>query len=92
MLYRSLLCFLLGVSFSLAQDAPRVPNINDLLTIKSAGGPRISPDGKWVAYSVTEADFKQDAFVSQIWLANTRLAFGSRPALFIRLANYPNNQ
>jgi dipeptidyl aminopeptidase/acylaminoacyl peptidase len=61
-------------SISFGSDAnghKRVPTIDDLLMVKSLGGSQISPDGKWVAYSVTEADFKQDAFVSHIWLANT---------------------
>jgi dipeptidyl aminopeptidase/acylaminoacyl peptidase len=49
----------------------RVPTIEDLLTLKSAGGAQISPDGKWVAYGVTETDFKQDAYVTHLWLANT---------------------
>ncbi|HXG64225.1 MAG TPA: S9 family peptidase [Blastocatellia bacterium] len=48
----------------------RVPTIDDLLTVKSAGSAQISPDGKWVAYTVTGSDFKQDAFVTHIWLAN----------------------
>ena len=39
--------------------------------IKSAGGARISPDGKWVAYTVSETNFKADAFVTQIWVAET---------------------
>src|SRR5258706_11250393 len=54
-----------------AADARRVPTIDDLLTIKSVGGTQISPDGKWVAYTVGYSDFKQDAFVNQIWLAPT---------------------
>ena len=29
---------------------------------------QISPDGKWVAYGVSEPDFEQDAFVTQIWI------------------------
>jgi len=72
MLKRSvlLLSFLVSLSFA-ADTARRVPTIDDLLTIKSAGGAQISPDGKWVAYTVTETDFKQDAFVTHLWLANT---------------------
>jgi len=53
-----------------ADDTRRVPTIDDLLTVKSAGGVQLSPDGKWVAYTVSETDFRQDAFVTQIWLAN----------------------
>src|SRR5437764_4338364 len=49
----------------------RVPTLDDLLTIKSAGGTQISPDGKMIAYTVGWGDFKQDAFITQIWLANS---------------------
>jgi dipeptidyl aminopeptidase/acylaminoacyl peptidase len=48
----------------------RVPTVEDLMALKSAGSPAISPDGTKVAYTVTEADYDQDAFVSQIWLAD----------------------
>jgi dipeptidyl aminopeptidase/acylaminoacyl peptidase len=54
-----------------AGTTPHVPTIDELLTIKSIGAAQISPDGKRVAYTVTNADFKQDAFVTQIWLAET---------------------
>ena len=54
-----------------AAQPARVPTVDDLLKVKSVGGVQISPDGAWVAYSVTETDFKQDAFVTQLWLANT---------------------
>jgi dipeptidyl aminopeptidase/acylaminoacyl peptidase len=58
----------LATMIAFAADAPRVPTIDDLLTIKSVGGTQISPDGKWVAYTVGYGDFKTDAFVNQIWL------------------------
>ena len=48
---------------------PRVPTIDDLLNIDAAGGARISPDGKWVAYTLTHSDFKKDAFLTHIWIA-----------------------
>src|SRR5262245_62142098 len=56
-----------------ADPERRVPTIDDLLALKSLGGARISPDGKWVAYGVTHTDFKQDAFVTQLWLADTAI-------------------
>jgi len=46
----------------------RVPTVDDLLTLKTLGGTQISPDGKWVAYSIGYGDFKQDAFINQICL------------------------
>src|SRR5262245_60759956 len=65
----ALLALLLVVSATPAQS--HVPTLDELITLKSAGGTQISPDGKWVAYTVGYGDFKQDIFVTQIWLANT---------------------
>src|SRR5205085_1998406 len=48
-----------------------VPTLDDLLTSKSVGGTQSTPDGKWVAYTVGYGDFKQDAFVAQIWLVDS---------------------
>ena len=63
------LTLMLVVTAAMAQS--RVPTLDDLLTIKAVGGTQISPDGKWVAYTVNYGDFKQDAFVTQLWLANS---------------------
>lgn len=58
-----------------AQQSPRcVPTIDDLLMLESAGASRISPDGRWVAYTVAQTNFKEDAFVTQIWVASTSAA------------------
>src|ERR1044072_3948658 len=59
------------VSVASGQAGRHVPTIDELLTLKSIGGAQISPDGKYVAYTVTSADFKQDAFLTQIWLVET---------------------
>jgi dipeptidyl aminopeptidase/acylaminoacyl peptidase len=53
-----------------AQTNRHVPTIDELLTLQTVGAVQISPDGKWVAYTVGYGDFKQDAFVNQIWLAD----------------------
>jgi dipeptidyl aminopeptidase/acylaminoacyl peptidase len=60
-----------------AQTNRHVPTIDELLTLQTVGAVQISPDGKWVAYTVGYGDFKQDAFVNQIWLAdvNSRRTF-----------------
>jgi len=62
---------LMTASLMHAQTARRAPTVDDLLMIKSAGGPRISPDGKWVAYTVSETNFKTDAYIAQIWVAES---------------------
>ncbi|MEO6760098.1 MAG: S9 family peptidase, partial [Saprospiraceae bacterium] len=48
-----------------------VPTIDELLQLKTARGAVISPDGKFVAYSVSETDWEQDAFVTHLWVAET---------------------
>ena len=65
----ALLALMLVVSTANAQS--HVPTLDELITLKSINGTQISPDGKWVAYTVNYGDFKQDAFVTQIWVANT---------------------
>ena len=67
--FTALLC--LAVLLSLTATAQRrVPTVDDLINVKTAGGAQISPDGKYVVYSVGETDWKQDAFVTQLWLVN----------------------
>jgi dipeptidyl aminopeptidase/acylaminoacyl peptidase len=55
-------CLLAFASLALG----RVPTIDDLLNLKNIGGAAISPDGKYVAYTVTETDFEQDSYVTQV--------------------------
>jgi dipeptidyl aminopeptidase/acylaminoacyl peptidase len=69
--FATLIIAILLLSARLAAQTQHVPTLDDLLTLKSVAGTQISPDGKWVAYTVGYGDFKQDAFVTQIWLANT---------------------
>ncbi len=39
--------------------------------MKSVAGAQISPDGRYVAYSVTQTNWDENDFVSQIWIAVT---------------------
>ena len=57
-------------SVAASDAAKHVPTIEDLLSLRTLGGVRISPDGTRIAYTVTEADLEQDAYVTQIWLAD----------------------
>jgi len=50
----------------------RIPTIDDLLNLKTIAGSQISPDGARVVYTQTEADFAQDAFVTQLWMADVK--------------------
>ena len=66
-----LLLFVVSLTF-ITQAQKKIPTVDDLLNVKSLGGAQISPDGRWVAYTVTETDFKQNAYVTHVWLANAQ--------------------
>jgi hypothetical protein len=47
-------------SISLAAQSRRPLQPDDIFELKTVGDPRISPDGAWVAYTVTQMDRKDD--------------------------------
>jgi dipeptidyl aminopeptidase/acylaminoacyl peptidase len=44
--------------------------IDDLAKLISVGGPQMSPDGKWIAYTTSRVDVDEDKSVSQLWMVN----------------------
>ncbi|HEY6784842.1 MAG TPA: hypothetical protein VI159_07810, partial [Gemmatimonadales bacterium] len=46
----------------------RAITIEEYLSLKSVGDPQLSPDGKWVAYTVTEYSLKENRGTTRIWL------------------------
>jgi dipeptidyl aminopeptidase/acylaminoacyl peptidase len=51
-----------------APAAKRNLTIEDYFRIKNVGEPRVSPDGKWVAYSIETASTKDDKSHKQIYM------------------------
>lgn len=47
----------------------KTPTVDQSLNLKSAGNPRISPDGRLVAYQVQETNWEENAFETEIWIA-----------------------
>src|SRR5947208_1619522 len=45
----------------------RAITIDDYLALKSVGNPQLSPDGKWVAYTVTEQSLKDNRGIARLW-------------------------
>ena len=45
--------------------------VDDYFAIKSVGSPILSPDGAWVAYTVSTKDLKNDRTESRLWLVST---------------------
>jgi dipeptidyl aminopeptidase/acylaminoacyl peptidase len=48
------------------------PTVDQILSLKRAAAPEIAPDGRWVAYTVRETNWDDNAYDTQIWLADTR--------------------
>jgi dipeptidyl aminopeptidase/acylaminoacyl peptidase len=48
------------------------PTVDDLISLKRAASPVISPDAKRVAYTVREANWDENTFETEIWLADTQ--------------------
>lgn len=70
---KRILCAALGllVSVSLAAQTRRPLQPDDVFELKTVGDPRISPDGAWVAYTVTTLDRKEDASDTDIYMVST---------------------
>ena len=68
---RKLLTALLLVAAAPSMRATdtRVPTIDQLIELKRPGGVAISPDGAHVAYTVTEANWDENAYETEIFLA-----------------------
>lgn len=54
---------------SSGQAPANAPTIDQSLELKAAGSPRISPDGRYVAYEVRETNWEENAFETEIWIA-----------------------
>src|SRR4051812_9019158 len=50
--------------------ASAAPTVDQILSLKRAGSPEISPDGRWVAYTIRETNWDDNAFETEIWLAD----------------------
>jgi dipeptidyl aminopeptidase/acylaminoacyl peptidase len=54
----------------------QTPTVEQSLSLKSAAGPRLSPDGRYVAYLVQETNWDENAFETEVWIAD--IATGAR--------------
>jgi dipeptidyl aminopeptidase/acylaminoacyl peptidase len=68
-LLRALLLVVCVPTLGFAQGT-HTPTLEEMIGLKRLDSSKISPDGKFVAYRVRQANWKDNEFVSQIWLAN----------------------
>jgi len=63
--------YVLAAAALMAQPpARRLLRIDDLANLAEVGDARVSPDGKWVAYTVTSMDLEADKQNSDIWMVS----------------------
>src|SRR5712671_2040868 len=61
-------CLLLLIAAPLAAQK-RAITFEDFIALKSVGDPQLSPDGKWVAYTVSIPSLQDNRNVSRVWVA-----------------------
>ncbi len=75
MRYQCLRLLGLSLTFSCVLSMPvfgqkRPMVIDDLAKLMNVGGPQVSPDGKWIAYTTSHVDVEEDKNVSEVWMAS----------------------
>jgi Tol biopolymer transport system component len=53
-----------------AQAPQPSPGIDDVINLKRAGSPALSPDGRLVAFTIRETNWDENAYETEIWLAD----------------------
>jgi len=77
---------LLG-SFATAGTGKKVPTFEEILSFQNPGYTYISPDGKWILYTLRDCDMKENTYRSQIWMVDT--ANGQpRQMTFVKKSSY----
>jgi dipeptidyl aminopeptidase/acylaminoacyl peptidase len=79
--HRAVLCAVCSFSIFLAAAAParaqRPKGIVDLLSPPRTRDPQLSPDGRYVLYTLAQPDWKADRRVMHIWRATVGPSTGS---------------
>jgi dipeptidyl aminopeptidase/acylaminoacyl peptidase len=65
---RALMLILAVAIFVCAQTTRRPLKLDDISRFRNVGGPEISPDGQWIAYTVSTIDTKEDKSSTHIWM------------------------
>ena len=76
--YRVFVCFVLAAVAALcagplaasAETAKRAITLDDLAKFRNVGDPQRSPDGKWVAYTVSTIDVEKDKRDTDLWMTS----------------------
>jgi dipeptidyl aminopeptidase/acylaminoacyl peptidase len=69
-----LACLVLSPSLLTAQK--RAIAFEDFIALKSVSDPQLSPDGKWVAYTVSTPSLQENRGISRVWVAEATTGGG----------------
>ena len=64
------IALVLAASAPLHAQAPRALRSSDIYRLRDVGAARISPDGAWIAYTVTTTDSVKDKTDSDVWMVS----------------------
>jgi dipeptidyl aminopeptidase/acylaminoacyl peptidase len=70
-MFRTATAALFLCAVAIAEAIGGTPTIDQSLGMQSVAGAQISPDGRYVAYSVQQANWEENDFYQQIWIAVT---------------------
>jgi dipeptidyl aminopeptidase/acylaminoacyl peptidase len=65
----SLVILLIAGSLVFAQEEKKVPTFEEVLSLRSSGGPVISHDGKHVLFTQTQVDWEKNRYDTEIWIS-----------------------
>jgi dipeptidyl aminopeptidase/acylaminoacyl peptidase len=63
-------CLALAAPAAHSANGTVTPTLEQIVALERAGSPALSPDGRFVAYTVRDTDWVGNAFVTQVWLAD----------------------
>src|SRR5580658_634419 len=73
-----LLALFAAASICVAQSSNKRPmTFEDMMKMKRLGETAVSPDGKWLAYSVTTVDLDQNTKTAELWVQAIAPSAGS---------------
>ena len=52
-----------------AQESTKVPSFEEVISLKGAGVPNISPNGKHIAFTVRQVDWENNRYDTEIWIS-----------------------
>ncbi len=58
----------IALALPASAQTPRLLTVDDLFALRTVGDPRVSPEGGWVAYTVTRLDAKEDTSDTDIYM------------------------